>query len=138
MSTKSNVGCVSGPAVRATAANSNVAANLLVKVSGVDGPLTAVSLPGALTDNVEGVCDDVLSTTRCSVIPMNPDREVRVTMYGTGSAGDELVLTASAYGRLASRATANATYHVKAVALENFVSGQVARVRPCQFTRIVA
>lgn len=134
---KNSASCVSGLVVRSTATDSGIVAGLLVKVSAQDGVLTKVALPAAVTDNIEGIVDDCLSTSRCSVLPLNPDQEIRVLMYGAGSAGDELILTASAYGRLCSRATGSGTYHVKAVALEDFVSGQLARVRPCQGMRVV-
>lgn len=134
---KNEAGCVDGAVVRSNAANSGIVAGLLVKVTGVDGALAVVALPAAVTDNCEGVADDCLSTIRTSVNPLSPNKEIRVLMYGTGSAGDELILTAAAYGRLCTRASGSANYFVKGVALENFVPGQMARVRPCQYMRAV-
>lgn len=68
------------------------------------------------------------------VIPLTPDRNVRVIAKGTGSRGDVLVLadvgTAADKGKVRALPATTGTYYAVALAEEDFVDGQLVLSRP--------
>lgn len=138
-----------------TVTQSNTTIGALPKNSGADltgkegrlvklqdgGTKAEVILPAAITDRVLFVIDDgAVEDKPSSVIPFEPSRNIRVRAKGAGSGGDALVLAAIAgddAGKLRALPAAAGTYHVLAIAEEDFVDGQLALVRPTSREAVV-
>lgn len=94
-----------------------------------------VGLPVAITDRPLFVIDEGAALGEKShVIPLSPDRQIRVKAKGAGAGGAPLCLAAIAgddAGKLRAVPVAAGTYHIEAIAEEDFVDGQLVLVRRC-------
>jgi hypothetical protein len=106
----------------------------LVKMTHDTG-VPEVKLPAAITDITPYVVGDGAEDTQLTeVIPLEPDRNVRLKLKGTCNPGDQLVLAAIAgsdAGMVRLIPTAGGTYRVIAIAEEAGVDGQLVLCRPC-------
>jgi hypothetical protein len=112
----------------------------LVKMTHDTG-VPEVKLPAAITDITPYVVGDGAEDTQLAeVIPLEPDRTVRLKLKGTCNPGDQLVLAAIAgsdAGMVRLIPTAGGTYRVIAIAEEAGVDGQLLLCRPCAVGNIL-
>jgi len=96
---------------------------------------TGALLPTATTDIPHSLCvsGEALNSVG-HFEPFTGEKNVRVFAKGAGNKGDLLVLadpaTPADAGKLRALPAAPATYRVVAIAEEDFVDGQCAKVRP--------
>ena len=117
-------------------ANSDLSAKegyLVVFVDG--GTKVSADLPATNADRVIGVLDDANSAGgQVGIVPLSPERNIRVKAKGTGSGGQVLVLadtsTAADKGKLRALPATTGTYYAVAIAEEDFVDGQLVLCRP--------
>jgi len=114
--------------------------------TGLEGRLaklgsTGLAAVAAIADRTPYLITEVESATRAVATPFTAEQNHRVKAKGTGSRGDLLVnadpTTAADAGKLRALPTANGTYHVQAIAEENFVDGQLVLCRPLPREAIV-
>lgn len=108
----------------------------LVKLADA-GSYPEVVSPAAVTD----ICPFVVVTeaehdANCEVLSILGEKEIRVRANGTGSAGDVLVLcdptasTGANKGKVETVGTTQGAYFSPGIALEDFVDGQLVKIRP--------
>lgn len=92
-----------------------------------------------LPDNATDVCPFVLTDVNgvaggnVSVLPLSPDRNVRVLLSGTCNPGAKLVLATpngTVDGAVIALPATAGTYRVVGIAEEGGVDGQLLRIRP--------
>ncbi len=115
-------------------------------LTGKEGRLVKIGSTGlaevaAIADRTPYLVTEVESATSAVVTPFEPSRNHRVVAEGTGSKGDVLVnadpTTAADKGKLRALPSANGTYHVQAIAEEDFVDGQLVLCRPVSREAII-
>lgn len=97
---------------------------------------TGAKLPAAVADITPYLCvAGEAAGQNGQFEPFEPSRNFRVVAKGGGTKGDQLVLadpsTPDDAGKLRALPAAPGTYRVIAIAEEDFVDGQHAKVRPC-------
>jgi hypothetical protein len=123
-----------GPLSLATAADLTGKEGYLAELTS-----SGANLPNAVADIAVYLIDDAPTTTQATLIPLSPDRNVRIKAKGTGSKGDILALadpsTPADKGKVRELPTAGGIYFSPGVAEEDFVDGQLVLVRP--FPRVI-
>lgn len=126
----------SGSLSMATAATLAGKTGRLVKLGS-----TGLAEVAAIADRTPYLVTEVESATAAGVVPFEPSKNHRVVAKGTGSKGDILVnadpTTAADAGKLRALPSANGTYHVQAIAEEDFADGQLVLCRPVSREAIV-
>lgn len=108
----------------------------LVKVAD-GGSIPEVVAPAAVAD----ICPFVLvreatEDSRCEVLSIAGEKEVRIRANGTGSAGDTVVLCDPAAssgvnkGKVEALGSTQGAYYSPGIAMEDFVDEQFVRIRP--------
>lgn len=103
---------------------------------------TGVLLPTAITDITPYiVVGGEVITVEGQFKPLTNNENARVFAKGAGSKGASLVLanpaTPADKGKVRALPVASGTYRVLAIAEEDFVDGQLVKLRPCSVGNIV-
>lgn len=105
-----------------------------------DTAVPEVKLPAAITDIVPYVVGEGAADTELvEVIPLTPERNVRLKLKGTCNPGDLLCLAAIAgtdAGMVRVNPGTTGTYRLIAVAEEAGVDGQLVLARPCEMGNV--
>lgn len=119
-----------GPLSLATAADLTGKEGYLAELTS-----TGANLPNAVTDIAIYIIDDVSSSSLATLLPLSPDRNVRIKAKGTGSKGGILALadpgTAADKGKVRALPETGGVYFSPGIAEEDFEDGQLVLVRPC-------
>jgi hypothetical protein len=96
---------------------------------------TGLGLPDAVSDLAIYVVDDgAASGENSAVIPLAPERNIRLRAKSTGSKGDVLALadpgTAADKGKVRALPSVAGIYFSPGIAEEDFADGQLVKVRP--------
>lgn len=111
-------------------------------VLGSSGGVAVANRPTAITELTPYVVEEGAANGENSILrPLDPNRNVRVKAEGTGSAGDVVVMADPAVdadkGMVRALPAAAATYLAVGVAEEDFVDGQLVKIRPVGQREIV-
>lgn len=102
----------------------------LVKLVNLGGK-PAAALPALDTDAALFVLDDVAENGKATLLPLSPDRNVRVRLQGTCNPGDRLCLGLGDHaGKVRAVPVEEGAYTVRGIAEETGVDGQNLRLRP--------
>lgn len=109
---------------------------------GSSGGVAVASLPTAITELTPYVVEEgAASGEESKLRPLDPNRNVRIKAEGTGSAGDVVVMadpgTSADKGMVRALPAAAATYLAVGIAEEDFVDGQLVKIRPVGQREIV-
>jgi len=119
-----------GPIVVNSGEDLSASNGYLVKLTDAEALLPTTTSDLALYVVQDGGEEDADST----VAPLTPHRQVRIKAKGTGSAGNPLVLadpgTAADKGKVRAVPATAGTYLSPGIAEEDFVDGQLVKIRP--------
>jgi|GEM_PF-628344 len=123
-----------GPIVVNSAEDLTASNAHLVKLAD-GGSVAEAVLPTSVADlALYVVGDGGIEDEDSHIIPLEPGRQVRIRVKGTGNAGDVLVLadpsTAVDKGKLRTLPVTAGTYFSAGIAEEDFVDGQLVKIRP--------
>lgn len=119
----------SGIIKRMAAVNLSGMEDMLIKIVNSNGEPKA-NLPEAITDDVQHVLlNGATAGSYADLLPLTPEKQVRVRLDGTCVPGDDMVLSDS-LGKIRKIPAAAGTYRVIAKAEEVGVDGQNVLLRP--------
>lgn len=107
----------------------------LLAILANEGGISTVRTPASLNSIPLYVFTDIDSVhNQASVLPLSPDRNVRVRLQGTCEPGDQLVLAVlngTHDGKVRALPSSPGTYRTILIAEESGVDGQLVKARPC-------